>query len=77
MKNKIDEIETPFTDKQIAYFNKFVVNMNEGINYYKNLFEDVKHIFEDVKDDFLVELENIEKSINELLIPESSLVKVD
>jgi len=75
LKSKIDEVETPFTDKQIAYFNKFIDNMNDGISYYKELFEDVKHIFEDIKEDFLVELEEFERTINNLMLPEPSLVK--
>ncbi len=76
LKNRIEEIETPLSEKQIAYFNKFINNMNDGIDYYKGLFEEVKHIFEDVKEDFLIELEAIEKSVNNLLLPELVLVKV-
>jgi hypothetical protein len=75
LKDMIDEIETPFTEKQIAYFTKFVENMNDGINYYKQLFEEVKHKFEDVKEDFLIELENIEFQINNLINP-VKLVKI-
>ena len=76
LKNRIEEIETPLTEKQIAYFNKFINNMSEGIDYYKSLFEDVKHIFEDIREDFLFELEAIEKSVNNLLLPQPALVKV-
>ena len=50
--------------------------MSEGIDYYKSLFEDVKHIFEDIREDFLFELEAIEKSVNNLLLPQPALVKV-
>ena len=75
LKDMIDEIETPFTDKQIAYFNKFIENMNDGINYYKQLFSEVKHKFEDVKEDFLIELENIEFELNNLINP-VNLVKI-
>ncbi len=75
LKNRIDEIETPFTDKQIAYFNKFVNNMNEGISYYKQLFSDVKHMFEDAKEDLFIELETFEFELNNLINP-VNLVKV-
>ncbi|MBK8944936.1 MAG: hypothetical protein IPM32_06630 [Ignavibacteriae bacterium] len=75
LKNKIEEIETPFTDKQIAYFNNFIENMNEGISYYKNLFEEYKHKFEDIKDDFIVEIENIEFELANLMKP-VQLIKV-
>jgi hypothetical protein len=76
LKNRIEEIETPLTEKQIAYFNKFINNMSDGIDYYKSLFEEVKHIFEDIREDFLFELEAIEKSVNNLLLPQPALVKV-
>ncbi len=75
LKNKIEEIDTPFTEKQIAYFNNFIENMNDGIAYYKNLYEELTHKFEDVKDDFLVELENIEFELANLIKP-VQLVKV-
>ena len=75
LKDRIDEIETPFTDKQIAYFNKFIANMNDGISYYKEMFEDVKHKFADVKDDFITELESIEFELNNLINP-VTLVKI-
>ena len=75
LKNKIEEIETPFTDKQIAYFNKFIENMNDGISYYKQLFEEVKHKFADVKEDFLLELESIEFELNNLINP-VTMVKI-
>lgn len=75
LKNRIEEIETPLSEKQIAYFNKFVNNINDGINYYKSLFEEVKHKFEDVKEDFLVDLEAFEKAVNNLLQTHPSFVK--
>ncbi|MCB0746477.1 MAG: hypothetical protein KDC90_03355 [Ignavibacteriae bacterium] len=69
LKKRIEEINTPFTDKQVAYFNKFIANMNEGINYYKELFSDVKIKFEDAKADVLNELEIIEFELVNLLAP--------
>lgn len=69
LKNKIEEIETPFTEKQIKYFNNFVNNMNEGIEYYKELFEEAKHKIDDIKDDFIIELEKMEQELNNLLNP--------
>lgn len=76
LKDKIAEVDTPFTDKQVAYFNKFVANMNDGINYYKELYDEIKHRFEDVKEDFIIELENYEQAINDLLEPKLALVRV-
>lgn len=69
LKSKIEEIETPFTEKQIKYFNNFVNNMNEGIEYYKELFEEAKNRIDDIKDDFIIELEKMEQELNNLLNP--------
>ncbi len=75
LKNKIEEIQTPFSDKQIAYFNTFIENMNEGISYYKNLFTEFRHQFEDVKDDIIAELENMEYELA-ILIKPMQVIKV-
>lgn len=69
LKKKIEEIETPFTDKQVAYINKFIDNLNDGINYYKELFEDVKNKFEDAKEDVINELEYFEYALNNIVNP--------
>ncbi len=37
---KIEETESPFSKKQIEYFNEFVSNLKDGINYYRKLFSD-------------------------------------
>ena len=69
LKNKIEEVETPFSDKQIAYFNKFINNMNDGIDYYKSLFSEVKNKFEDIREEALTEIEKIEFALNDLIKP--------
>lgn len=74
-KNKIEEIHS-FSDKQIAYFNTFIENMNEGISYYKNLFTEFRHQFEDVKDDIIAELENMEYELAILIKPCKRYIKV-
>lgn len=75
LKQRISEIESPFSDKQIAYFEKFIFNLNEGINYYKQLFSDTKIKLEDTKEEMLDELEKIEFELFNLIAP-LQLVKV-
>ena len=41
-KEKLDESATSFNKRQEKYFQKFLDNMNDGVNYYTNLFEDMK-----------------------------------
>ncbi len=67
LKTKIDDMGNDYSDKQIAYIKKFQNNLVDGIEYYKNLFEEVKHKFEDVREDALNELENVEKLLKDLL----------
>lgn len=67
LKNKIEEIETPFTDKQIEYFDKFSANLNDGINYYKELFANVQHNLETKSDEVITELENIKDELSVLM----------
>ncbi len=68
LKQKIEEIETPFSDKQIDYFEKFISNLNDGINYYRQLFSEVTNKFEHIHDEILAELENLEFEINNLFV---------
>jgi len=68
LKNKIDEMGEQINDKQFAYIKKFQNNLTEGIEYYKNLFGEVKNVFEDVKEDVLSELENIENVLENIIL---------
>ncbi|MCP5063284.1 MAG: hypothetical protein GY936_12570 [Ignavibacteriae bacterium] len=69
LKNQIEEMESPLTDKQMAYVNKFQDNLSEGINYYKDLFDNVINKFEDIKDDAIAELEKAELILQNLILP--------
>ena len=42
LKEKIEESTLDFNKKQEKYFQKFLNNMNEGISYYTELFDDLK-----------------------------------
>ena len=42
LKEKIEESNLDFNKKQEKYFQKFLYNMNEGISYYTELFDDLK-----------------------------------
>ncbi|NOX17623.1 MAG: hypothetical protein GXO87_04995 [Chlorobi bacterium] len=56
LKNKMDEAAFPFSDKQMKYFETFQTNLNDGIEYYKNLFAENKEALK----------ENYEKLIDDL-----------
>jgi len=57
LKNKIDETGTAISKKQEKYLLSFSKNLNEGINYYQNLFVNLKDKFKDTKSNILSDLE--------------------
>ena len=67
LKTKIAETPSPFSDKQIKYFQSFQQNLQEGIEYYKNLYDDFETKLEVLKEDILKELEEIQISLCEIV----------
>ena len=73
LKEKIDESTTDFTKKQEKYFHKFLNNMNEGIDYYNNLFNELKSNFSSSADKIIesikkqkFKLDQISKKIDQI-----------
>ena len=73
LKEKIDESTTDFTKKQEKYFRKFLNNMNEGIEYYNNLFKEMKSNFSSGADKIIesikkqkFKLDQISKKIDQI-----------
>jgi len=65
------------TNKQEKYLSTFVMNLEEGINYYIRLFTDLKDVFEDTKSSILNGLDDCKNTlcllnleIENLLVPE-------
>ena len=70
LKEKIEESTLDFNKKQEKYFKKFLNNMNEGISYYTELFDDLKINFKKSAESILdsikhqkFQLEEISKKI--------------
>ncbi len=70
LKEKIEESSLNFNKKQEKYFQKFLNNMNEGISYYTELFDDLKINFKKSAESILdsikhqkFQLEEISKKI--------------
>ncbi|MGD9898965.1 MAG: hypothetical protein AB7T22_07545 [Calditrichaceae bacterium] len=57
LKNKIDETRVSMSEKQEKYLLTFAGNLQEGANYYRALFSDLKDIFEDTKSHILSEID--------------------
>ena len=64
LKDKFSEITEPISDKQVKYFDTFIKNMHDGIEYYKNLFEENKVKLKDVYERAIHDLERLEMELN-------------
>lgn len=68
LKDKIEETKTSMTKKQEKYLESFERNLESGINYYKNLFGELKDKFGDTKSNILRDLEVNLKALKNLKI---------
>jgi hypothetical protein len=64
LKNKISETAVSMNDKQEKYFETFIKNLNDGINYYDNLFTELKGVFAETKSKIQSDLEAGKKALN-------------
>ena len=73
LKNKLKEAKKDWNKKQEKYFNRFFENMNDGIAYYNNLFDNVKDKYEQTKDETLASLEKTKSKLAELALEVEAL----
>lgn len=57
LKEQIEDSKDKMNKKQEKYLSRFANNMNDGIEYYQDLFTNVKNQFVDTKDRILTELD--------------------
>ena len=67
--NKVDEISDSFNVKQQKYLTSFQSNLNDGIEYYQQLFSDTKLYFESNKEILLSDLEDLKMELFNIKIP--------
>ena len=65
LKDKIEEAPSPFTDKQIKYFDAFNTNLNNGIEYYKKMFAENRDSLKETYDRVISDLENLELELKQ------------
>lgn len=63
---KLDEVKSNMTKKDANYILTFTNNLNNGITYYKSLFNSAKNVFDDVKKQALIELDINERLLKQL-----------
>lgn len=66
LKKKMDETSLPWTEKQQEYFSNFRDNLRNGIQYYKELFSQVKQIVSDKRKKLISDLEMYELELKKL-----------
>ncbi len=66
LKGKLDETAKPWSEKQLEYFTSFRDNLDKGIQYYKELFSNMKLNFQDKKTKVIADLEKIEIQLKNL-----------
>lgn len=68
LKDKFEEAKEDITAKQEKYFLTFASNLNDGIQYYNNLFTDFKDKFTETKSDILRDLEDCKEALDLLYL---------
>ena len=72
--DKLAESANNFSKKQEKYFKKFLKNLNQGIDYYSVLFENIKFKFMQNKDVILVDLDNHRNMLNKITVELDRLI---
>jgi hypothetical protein len=58
LKNKIEEAKFSMTRKENKYLSKFAGNLQQGIDYYTQLFKGLNHSFKEAKSTIIDQLDN-------------------
>lgn len=66
LRNRVNEMARPLTDKNEKYIDTFHQNLNDGIDYYKDLFSRKAEQFQQSKNHLLESLENFRNELNEI-----------
>jgi hypothetical protein len=66
LKNKIEEAGFSISNKHEKYLLTFAENLNEGISYYYDLFNEMKDKFEDTKSEILTDLDTYKQKLKAL-----------
>ncbi len=68
LQDKIEEAKDSATQKQEKYLSTFANNLNDGIIYYQNLFDELKDKFESTKSKIIMDLAACKNSLQQLML---------
>jgi len=66
LKNKVGEMARPLTEKNEKYIDTFHKNLNDGIEYYKELFNKKAEEFQDKTSHLFHSLDHFKEELNDL-----------
>jgi hypothetical protein len=66
LKNKVSEMAKPITEKNEKYIDTFHKNLNEGIEYYRDLFNQKAEEFQGKKTQMIQALDHFKEELNEV-----------
>ncbi|HLF35890.1 MAG TPA: hypothetical protein VI583_16720, partial [Cyclobacteriaceae bacterium] len=66
MKSKFDECSKQLNDSQVKYLSEFQKNLNDGINYYKETFSNIKTKYDSVKHGVMKDIEMLQFMLNNI-----------
>ncbi len=70
LRDKLENFTEQLTETQLKYYETFQTNLNNGINYYRELFSNIIYPFEEANLAILIDLEILEKELNSIKIAE-------
>ena len=73
LKSQLKKAKKDWNKKQEKYFNRFFENMNDGIEYYNSLFDNVKDKYEKTKDETIESLEKTKSTLAKLALEVEAL----
>jgi hypothetical protein len=66
LKNRVNEMAKPLTDKNEKYIDTFHKNLNDGIEYYKDLFNKKAEQFQEKKATLIQSLDHFKEELNDI-----------
>lgn len=66
LKNSMDDAKISITGKQKKYLSTFAKNLQDGVDYYHNLFGGLKDTFQDAKSGIIIDLDSATRILHRL-----------
>jgi len=68
LRNRVNEMAKPFTDKNQKYVETFQKNLHDGIEYYKDLFQHKAEVFQEKKAHIIQSFDKLKHELDEVAL---------